>query len=130
MVLEELNSSFSLFCLTPGLERPEIPAFPGAGILLARVQAILPVGAVNCASDNHDRLLRREAIPGNCILELPEGNVIARFEVHISQTFVQADVYILYSVNTFKCHAHGVGADLSIHAEDSHLDVAVFGLGR
>jgi hypothetical protein len=35
MVLEELNSSLSLFRLTPGLERPEISSSPRARIPLA-----------------------------------------------------------------------------------------------
>ena len=78
----------------------------------------------------HVCLFQSKAVLLDGAADLRIGHLVPRLEVNSGIPFVQAHIHGLDSVHFHECHAHGVGADRSIHAEDREFHGAELGLCR
>jgi hypothetical protein len=67
------------------------------------------------------RVARRVAIPLQDIPQLRHGDPIVRLQPDVRGRGLERDFRRLHSGDLHESHTHGVGADLSIHAEDVQL---------
>ncbi|HLK33023.1 MAG TPA: hypothetical protein VKT29_08025 [Terriglobales bacterium] len=75
-------------------------------------------------------VFRGESILFDRIPKLLHAHRIPRLEVNRGHAFIEADRYGLDSRDFFDCHAHGVGANPSIHAENGQINMVQLSLPR
>ena len=75
------------------------------------------------SSDSNVSSSWSEAVRPNCFSDLVYGDMVRRRKLNCRESLVQTDLDVAHPIDLADRHAHGVGADRSVHAKDrlSHL---------
>lgn len=72
----------------------------------------------NASEDADLRGLGREAVAANRLPHLLYGRAVIRSEMDGGQSLIEADLDRIHALDPLHGHAHGVGANCSVHPED------------
>ena len=89
-----------------------------------RGQLEFPARRKKLATHAHSRFLRVKGVVSDLLHQIVQVNGVSRLELHDSPALLEGDFDFLHVGNFLHGHAHGVGANPSIHPEDGQVDSA------